>query len=124
MASAKLQAAREFILEEQYETARAILSTMKSSPTAQRWLAKLDEIAPVKERGMGQWEYLELFVRASDRTPPDLHNIIEQGQFTTVEHFYSRLLNDYGAEGWELVTEDSHGGDLVRLLFKRPLQES
>ncbi|MBZ0291001.1 MAG: DUF4177 domain-containing protein [Anaerolineae bacterium] len=48
--------------------------------------------------------------------------MIDDRRFTTVDHFYTRLLNQYGAEGWELVSEDLHGGDVVRLLFKRPAQ--
>lgn len=50
MSKAKLEAARELIKEKQYAEARAILRTIKTDPTAQRWLAKLDEIAP-EQRG-------------------------------------------------------------------------
>lgn len=122
MSKVKLEAAREFIIGEHYETARAILSTMKSSPTAQKWLGKLDEMAPAK--GSAMWEYLEIYVRADERTPGDVAQVMEDRHFTTVDHFYTRLLNDYGAEGWELVSEDLHGGDLVRLLLKRPKQDT
>lgn len=118
MSSAKLQAAREFILAEHYDTARVILATMKTSPTAQKWLARLNEIAPEEDSTM-QWEYMDVYIRASDRIPTDLHTVLEEHQFTTVDHFYSRLLNDYGAQGWELVSEDLQGAELVRLLFKR-----
>ncbi len=121
MSSAKLQAAREFILAEHYDTARVILDTMKASPTAQKWLARLNEIAP-EEEAVKHWEYIDVYIRASDRIPTDLHNVLEEHQFTNVDHFYSRLLNDYGAQGWELVSEDPQGAELVRLLFKRPLQ--
>ncbi len=46
MPDPKLQAARELIKEKHYAEARAILKTMPKDPTAQRWLKKLDEIAP------------------------------------------------------------------------------
>ena len=118
MANPKLDAAREFILDEDYHVARVILTTMKSSPTAKKWLAKLSEIAP-QECTMNQWEYLEVYVKAVEKAPSDLQTILDDNNFTTVEHFYSRLLNDYGAQGWELFAEDAHGGDLIRLLFKR-----
>lgn len=122
MSKAKLQAAREFILGEQYEAARAILSTMKASPTAQKWLAKIDEIAPAEGEIMQPWEYQEIFVKAADQLPQDVAQVIDDHHFTTVDHFYTRLLNEYGAEGWELISEAQHGGDVVRLLFKRPMQ--
>lgn len=119
MSDAKLQAAREFIVEAHYDTARVILDTMKASPTAKSWLEKLDEIAP-EENSMTQWEYQEVLVKASDRTVPDLPLLSADKPFTTVEHFYTRLLNEYGAQGWELFSEEPEGGDFVRLLFKRP----
>ncbi len=118
MSNPKLEAAREFIVSEDYQVARVILTTMKSSPTAKKWLTKLQEIAP-QECTMNQWEYLEVYVKAIEKIPSDLQAILEDNNFTTVEHFYSRLLNDYGAQGWELFAEDAHGGDLIRLLFKR-----
>ncbi len=49
MSKAKLEAARELIKDKQYAEARAILRTMPKDPTAQRWLTKLDEIAPEVE---------------------------------------------------------------------------
>lgn len=117
--NAKLEAAREFILAERYDVARAILSTMKASPTAQKWLEKLDEIVP-QESVVGPWEYLEVFVLASGQQPPaDLHAVLSEQQATTTDHAYTRMLNEYGEAGWEIVSETLLGGDFVRLLFKR-----
>lgn len=117
--NAKLEAAREFILAEHYDVARAILATMKSSPTARRWLTKLDEMAP-EEDGVGAWEYLEVYVNANEQKPlADLSAVLSEQQATTTDHAYTRLLNQYGAAGWELVSETLQGGDFVRLLFKR-----
>lgn len=50
MSKAKLEAAHELIKEKKYAEARAILRTLQTDPTAQRWLAKLDEIAPERRR--------------------------------------------------------------------------
>lgn len=116
----KLEAAREFILAERYDVARVILASMKASPTARRWLAKLDEIAPERD-GVGAWEYLEVYVRANEQQPPaGLSVVLTEQPATTTDHAYARLLNQYGAAGWELVSETLQGGDFVRLLFKRP----
>lgn len=119
MYNVKLQAAREFIVDEYYETARAILRTMKDSPTARKWLEKIDEIAPVPEDTPPRWEYLEVFVKANERLPEMFYDVMDGFEQTTLDHFYSRMLNDYGDQGWELVSEELQGGDVVRLLFKR-----
>ncbi len=47
LSKAKMQAARELILEKQYDAARAVLITV-NEPTAHQWLDKLDEIAPIE----------------------------------------------------------------------------
>lgn len=46
MATAALQRAQHLLKEKKYDEARAILKTISEHPTAQKWLAKLDEIAP------------------------------------------------------------------------------
>lgn len=125
--NAKLQAAREFIIAGQFDVARAMLATMPDSPTAQKWLANLDETAPVRasapasveETKVDRWEYIEVFVEAEERLPANLENLMDGKQLTTVDHFYTQILNDYGAQGWELVSEELFGGGHVRLLFKR-----
>jgi Tfp pilus assembly protein PilN len=52
MLNTKLQAARELIREKRYSEARAILKTMENDPTAIKWLAQLDKLAPVKRRSI------------------------------------------------------------------------
>lgn len=121
--NAKLQAAREFIVAGQFDAARAVLTTMPDSPTAQKWLANLNEIAPVEESSVAGWEYLEVFVRAEDRMPSNLDTLLDGQQLTTVEHFYTQVLNDYGTQGWELMSEEMYGGGHIRLLFKRPVTD-
>ena len=123
MVSVKLQAARELIVADHFNAARSILETMPTSTTAQKWLTRLEDIAPVEEQKMSKWEYLEVYVKTSDRLPADINAVIEDRPCTTVDHFYTRMLNQYGAEGWELVSEELQGGDFYRLLFKRPRQD-
>ena len=128
MSTARLQAAREFILNEEYDLARRILHTLGDSATAQKWLAQLDQIAPAaaaaaedeEDGSMMRWEDMEVFVRAGDRVPFNLREALDDQPFTMVDHQHTRMLNDYGAQGWELISEAMEGGDLVRLLFKRP----
>jgi hypothetical protein len=43
----KLQQAKEYIQQRDYDRARRILNKLPDNATAQKWLAKLDEIAPV-----------------------------------------------------------------------------
>ena len=121
MSNAKLSAARELIVDNHLEAARAVLATMPTNATAQKWLAKLGDAETVENEAVQQtWEYLEIYVRASERLPGEVAHVMADQPFTTVDHFFTRLLNDYGAEGWELISEALEGGDYYRLLFKRP----
>ncbi|MBZ0310427.1 MAG: hypothetical protein K8I82_30480, partial [Anaerolineae bacterium] len=43
-----LEQAKNLIIKKQYQEARQLLLPIKNNPTAQKWLEKLDEIAPVK----------------------------------------------------------------------------
>ncbi len=124
MSDVKLRAARQLIAEEQTAAARRVLETMPANETAQGWLAKLNEMTgtepgrPEASVG-GGWEYLEVFVKASERQQADAGIVLAGQTFTTVEHFYTRKLNEFGAQGWELLSEELQGGDFYRLLFKR-----
>lgn len=124
MSDVKLRAARQLIAEEQTAAARRVLETMPANETAQGWLAKLNEMTgtePGRPEGSvgGGWEYLEVFVKASERQQADAGIVLAGQTFTTVEHFYTRKLNEFGAQGWELLSEELQGGDYYRLLFKR-----
>ncbi|MDE0609590.1 MAG: hypothetical protein OXH77_06750 [Anaerolineaceae bacterium] len=123
MSDIKLRAARQLIAEEQTSAARRILETMPSNETARGWLARLNEIAADDPQPAaipaGAWEYLEVFVKASERQQADARVVLAGQTFTTVEHFYTRKLNELGAQGWELLSEELQGGDFYRLLFKR-----
>ncbi|MCY3946579.1 MAG: hypothetical protein OXF44_09895 [Anaerolineaceae bacterium] len=126
MSDIKLRAARQLIAEEQTAAARRILETMPSNETARGWLARLNEMAaddqePAAIPG-GAWEYLEVFVKASERQQADARVVLAGQTFTTVEHFYTRKLNELGAQGWELLSEELQGGDFYRLLFKRRIR--
>lgn len=123
MSDIKLRAARQLIAEEQTAAARRILETMPSNETARGWLARLKEMTvdePEPAAALaGAWEYLEVFVKASERQQADARVVLAGQTFTTVEHFYTRKLNELGAQGWELLSEELQGGDFYRLLFKR-----
>ena len=123
MSDIKLRAARQLIAEEQTAAARRVLETMPANETAQGWLAKLNEMSAEEpgspEAPVGGWEYLEVFVKASERQQADAGIVLAGQTFTTVEHFYTRKLNELGAQGWELLSEELQGGDFYRLLFKR-----
>jgi len=122
----KLRAARQLIAEEQTAAARRILETMPSNETARGWLARLNEMAADEQEPAaipaGAWEYLEVFVKASERQQADARVVLAGQTFTTVEHFYTRKLNELGAQGWELLSEELQGGDFYRLLFKRRIR--
>lgn len=124
MSDIKLRAARQLIAEEQTAAARRLLETMPTNETARGWLARLNEMAadePAHAVGpVSGWEYLEVFVKASERQQADARIVLAGQTFTTVEHFYTRKLNELGAQGWELLSEELQGGDFYRLLFKRP----
>lgn len=123
MSDIKLRAARQLIAEEQTAAARRILETMPSNETARGWLARLKEMTDDEPEPAaapaGAWEYLEVFVKASERQQADARVVLAGQTFTTVEHFYTRKLNELGAQGWELLSEELQGGDFYRLLFKR-----
>ena len=135
MSDIKLRAARQLIAEEQTSAARQVLETMPANETAQGWLAKLNEMAAdaperqvaperlARQERVGAsvtgWEYLEVFVKAGERQQADANVVLAGQRFTTVDHFYTRKLNELGAEGWELLSEELQGGDYYRLLFKR-----
>ena len=123
MSDIKLRAARQLIAEEQTAAARRILETMPSNETARGWLTRLNEMtgdSPEQAASpAGAWEYLEVFVKASERQQADARVVLAGQTFTTVEHFYTRKLNELGAQGWELLSEELQGGDFYRLLFKR-----
>lgn len=61
MSKAKFDAARELIQEKRYDEARVILQAI-SHPTARKWLAKLDTIAPPQRRqvGVNRWLLVSL----------------------------------------------------------------
>lgn len=122
MSKVRLDAARDLILSGHYAPARAVLRTMLDNETAQHWLGRLDEVAP-EHNGEGlavqNWEYKEVFLKTLERRPLDVEYELMDNAMTTVEDFFTRTLDQYGADGWELISERQYG-DLTRLLFKRP----
>jgi hypothetical protein len=65
MSKAKMIAARELINEKKYNEARAILEQV-NHPTAEKWLTKLDEIAPpARATSINRWMLAALVVTVS-----------------------------------------------------------
>ena len=53
MAQERLQQARDLIRQQRYDEARTMLFPIRTHPTARKWLARLDEIAPI-DSGQGR----------------------------------------------------------------------
>jgi len=75
MARQELELAKDLISEKQYDKARMLLMKVKTDPTAQKWLEKLDELSPVKienstsdaanqnDASSSAWQYAALEVK-------------------------------------------------------------
>lgn len=55
MSKKKLDRAAELIRNKDYEGARRILVTIKKDPTAQKWLARIEELAPRPKKKRAWW---------------------------------------------------------------------
>lgn len=76
MSKAKLVAAKELLQAKEYDTARAILETIKDNPTAARWLEELDRIAPQKQKRAFTSEIVEYKPRPHPvYIPPDQRKV-------------------------------------------------
>jgi hypothetical protein len=60
-----LQKAKELLVAKRYDDARQILESMPDNITAQRWLAKLDEIAPARSKRRSEKERDKLLLAKS-----------------------------------------------------------
>jgi len=121
----ELELAKDLINEKQYDKARSLLLKIKGDPTAQKWLEKLDELAPlsaaVSNNGASSdpsspWQYMALEVkrsygiqyRTNGESKPDWKD----------QPIYFAL-NELGRIGWELVTFES-SNELSVYILKRP----
>ncbi len=127
MARAELEIAKELINEKQYDKARMLLQKMSSDPTAQKWLDKLDEIAPVAgaEGGIASvngnhetspWQYAALEVKRSYGIQYRVNGEMKP-EWKDQPVYYA--LNLLGREGWELVGFESLN-EMTMYMLKRP----
>lgn len=123
MARQELQLAKELISEKQFDKARMLLLQMKDDPTAQKWLAKLDEIVPSGDDSEpltnGQaspWQYLALEVKRSYGIQ---YRVNSENKAEWKDQPIQYALNLLGREGWELIGFDSHG-ETANYIFKKP----
>lgn len=127
MARAELEIAKELINEKQYDKARLLLQKLASDPTAQKWLEKLDSLAPVAEasspsaNGNGNhdatpWQYAALEVKRSYGIQ---YRINGEAKPDWKDQPIYYALNQLGREGWELIGFESLN-EMTMYLLKRP----
>jgi hypothetical protein len=121
MARAELEIAKEFINEKQYDKARALLQKMAGDPTAQKWLEKLDSIAPTGEALNGNeeaspWQYAAVEVKRSYGIQYRVNGEAKPDWKDQPIHY---ALNQLGREGWELIGFESLN-EMTMYLLKRP----
>ena len=84
----------------------------------------IDNTYPVETinvlRGEGRWEYREIVLKTWHQHLSNIEYALEQGgEKITIEDAYTQLLNENGAEGWEIIREEVLPQQYVRLLMKR-----
>lgn len=69
-----------------------------------------------------RWEYREVVVKSWNQHMSNIEYALSQGgEKITIEDAYTLLLNENGAQGWEVVREELLPQQYVRLLLKRPV---
>lgn len=121
----ELEIARQLIEEKQFDRARMILQKASDDPTAQKWLDKLEEMAPkpiqrLNGNGNGShcagWQYAALEVKRSYGTQYRF-NGSAMPDWKDQPIFYA--LNELGRESWELIGFDSKDEMTVYILKRQ-----
>jgi hypothetical protein len=122
----ELELARELIEEKQYDKARMLLRKVQDDPLAQKWLEKLDSIAPqvvvqpIVSNGSSHdtagWQYAALEVKRSYGIQYKF-NGENRPEWKDQPIYY--CLNEVGKEGWELVGFESIAEFSTYLLKKQ-----
>lgn len=122
----ELELARELINEKQYDKARLLLRKIPSDPTAQKWLEKLDSVAPVHEAethpangavaDSSPWQYAALEVKRSYGIQYKV-NGESKPDWKDQPIFF--VLNELGKEGWELSGFESIN-EFSTYILKKP----
>lgn len=69
-----------------------------------------------------RWEYREIVLKTWQQHMSNIEYALSQGgEKTTIEDAYTHMLNENGANGWEVISEEVLPQQYVRLLLKRPV---
>jgi hypothetical protein len=98
MTQERLQQAQQFLKQRKFDQARDILESIADNPTAQKWLAKLDEIAPRPKQPAAP----ETFVDEPQTVEPEPEPIKQPMPE------YLQSLGDYSDN---VLTEDAHADE-------------
>jgi hypothetical protein len=123
----ELELAKQLIEEKDYPKARHLLEKIADDPTAQKWLERLDSIAPnpnttQSQNGSGQpsdtgaWQYLAVEVKKSYGLQYRISGT-NRPDWKDQPIYY--VLNELGKEGWELVAFEA-GPDSGTYIMKKP----
>ncbi len=126
MARQELELAKDLISEKQYDKARMLLMKVKTDPTAQKWLEKLDELSPIKieqstndtpsQGDSSAWQYAALEVK---RAYGIQYKVNGDNRLEWKDQPIYYALNQLGREGWEMISFESINEMSVYIL-KRP----
>jgi hypothetical protein len=124
----ELELAKQLIEEKDYPRARHLLEKIADDPTAQKWLERLDSIAPnansaePSHNGDGQppdvgaWQYLAVEVKKSYGLQYRISGT-NRPDWKDQPIYY--VLNELGREGWELVAFEG-AADSGTYIMKKP----
>jgi hypothetical protein len=123
----ELELAKQLIEEKDYPKARHLLEKIADDPTAQKWLERLDSIAPNSNtapspNGDGPpsdaaaWQYLAVEVKKSYGLQYRISGT-NRPDWKDQPIYY--VLNELGREGWELVAFEA-GSDSGTYIMKKP----
>ena len=120
----ELELAKELIEEKEYDKARLLLHQIPSDPTAQKWLDKLDAIAPPGARSSvggdvessAPWQYVALEVKRSYGIQ---YRVNGEAKADWKDQPIYYPLNELGREGWELIGFETNN-EMSTYLLKKP----
>lgn len=122
----ELVLAKELIDEKDYDKARNLLERLHDDPTAQKWLEKLDEIAPrhsIESIGNGggtdedvqPWQYIGL---ESKKSYGIQYRVNGEARPDWKDQPVYYALNELGREGWELISSET-SNEITLYILKR-----
>jgi len=85
-------------------------------------LLPADDEPRVVMSNLPRWEYREIVVKTWQEHVSNIEYALgEGGEKITIEDAYTRILNENGRQGWEVISEEVLPQQYVRLLMKRPV---